>query len=112
MSPTATSSPPPLAGLRILDLTRLLPGPLATQHLADYGAEVIKIEDTGAGDYVRTMGAMAGDSSYFYQLVNRNKKSLRLDLKQAEGRALLRRLAAGADALVEGFRPGVMDRLG
>ena len=112
MNPSADPSSPPLAGLRILDLTRLLPGPLATQHLADYGAEVIKIEDTGAGDYVRTMGAMAGDSSYFYQLVNRNKKSLRIDLKQAEGRALLRRLAAGADALVEGFRPGVMDRLG
>jgi crotonobetainyl-CoA:carnitine CoA-transferase CaiB-like acyl-CoA transferase len=112
MSPTASSSRSPLAGLRILDLTRLLPGPLATQHLADYGAEVIKIEDTGTGDYVRTMGAMAGDTSYFYQLVNRNKKSLRLDLKQAEGRELLRRLAAGADALVEGFRPGVMDRLG
>ncbi|TAH52369.1 MAG: CoA transferase [Betaproteobacteria bacterium] len=104
--------PPPLQGLRILDLTRLLPGPLATQHLADYGAEVIKIEDTGAGDYARTMGAMGGDTSFFYQVVNRGKKSLRLDLKHPEGRALLLRLVAGADALVEGFRPGVMDKLG
>ena len=111
MTPT-TNRPAPLQGLRILDLTRLLPGPLATQHLADYGAEVIKVEDTGAGDYARTMGAMAGETSYFYQVVNRNKKSLRLDLKHPEGRALFLRLAEDADALVEGFRPGVMDKLG
>ncbi|MDX9836341.1 MAG: CaiB/BaiF CoA-transferase family protein [Azoarcus sp.] len=102
----------PLSGLRILDLTRLLPGPLATQHLADYGAEVIKIEDTGVGDYARTMGAMAGESSFFYQVVNRNKQSLRLDLKQEAGRALFLRLVETADAVVEGFRPGVMDKLG
>lgn len=102
----------PLAGIRILDLTRLLPGPLATQHLADYGAEVIKVEDTGAGDYARGMGAMAGDTSYFYQVVNRNKKSLRLDLKTEAGRAVFLRLVETADALVEGFRPGVMDKLG
>jgi len=104
--------PKPLAGLRVLDLTRLLPGPLATQHLADYGAEVIKIEDTGAGDYARIMGTMHGDTSYFYQIVNRGKKSLRLDLKQAEGRELFLKLVATADVVVEGFRPGVMDKLG
>lgn len=104
--------PKPLDGLRVLDLTRLLPGPLATQHLADYGAEVIKVEDTGAGDYARTMGAMNGDTSYFYQIVNRGKKSLRLDLKQAEGRELFLKLVATADVVVEGFRPGVMDKLG
>jgi len=104
--------PKPLHGLRVLDLTRLLPGPLATQHLADYGAEVIKIEDTGAGDYARTMGAMNGATSYFYRLVNRGKKSLRLDLKHEAGRALFLRLVATADVVVEGFRPGVMDRLG
>lgn len=104
--------PKPLAGLRVLDLTRLLPGPLATQHLADYGAEVIKIEDTGAGDYARTMGAMHGDTSYFYRIVNRGKKSLRLDLKKPEGRALFLRLVDTADVVVEGFRPGVMDKLG
>lgn len=102
----------PLEGVRVLDLTRLLPGPLATQHLADYGAEVIKIEDTGAGDYARTMGAMGGDTSWFYQVVNRNKQSLRLDLKHAEGRALFLRLVERADVVVEGFRPGVMARLG
>ena len=102
----------PLAGVRVLDLTRLLPGPLATQHLADYGADVVKIEDTGAGDYARGMGAMGGDTSWFYQVVNRNKRSLRLDLKHPEGRAVFEKLVAGADILVEGFRPGVMDKLG
>ncbi|NMQ04240.1 hypothetical protein E4Q08_02675 [Candidatus Accumulibacter phosphatis] len=66
---------PPLAGLRVLDLTRLLPGPLASMHLADLGADVIKIEDTGAGDYARSAGAVHGNISYF-QLVNRNKRSL------------------------------------
>ncbi|NMG29118.1 CaiB/BaiF CoA transferase family protein [Aromatoleum evansii] len=102
----------PLANLRVLDLTRLLPGPLATQHLADYGAEVIKVEDTGAGDYARTMGAMNGDTSFFYQVCNRGKKSVRLDLKRAEGRELFLRLLDTADVVVEGFRPGVMDKLG
>lgn len=102
----------PLAGVRVLDLTRLLPGPLATQHLSDYGAEVIKVEDTGAGDYARTMGAMGGDTSWFYQVVNRNKRSLRVDLKQAEGCELFLRLVETADVVVEGFRPGVMERLG
>ncbi|MFV8824247.1 CaiB/BaiF CoA transferase family protein [Thauera sp. WH-2] len=102
----------PLEGVRILDLTRLLPGPLATQHLGDFGAEVIKVEDTGAGDYARTMGAMGGETSWFYQIVNRNKQSLRLDLKHPEGRDLFLRLVECADVVVEGFRPGVMARLG
>jgi alpha-methylacyl-CoA racemase len=84
---------PPLAGLRVLDLTRLLPGPLASMHLADLGADVIKIEDTGAGDYARSAGAVHGDISYF-QLVNRNKRSLSLDLKQAAGVDAFMRLAA------------------
>lgn len=102
----------PLTGVRVLDLTRLLPGPLATQHLADYGADVVKIEDTGAGDYARTLGAMGGDTSYLYQVVNRNKRSLRLDLKHADGKAAFEKLVETADILVEGFRPGVMDKLG
>lgn len=102
----------PLTGVRVLDLTRLLPGPLATQHLADYGADVVKIEDTGAGDYARTLGAMGGDTSYLYQVVNRNKRSLRLDLKHPDGKAAFEKLVANADILVEGFRPGVMDKLG
>jgi crotonobetainyl-CoA:carnitine CoA-transferase CaiB-like acyl-CoA transferase len=102
----------PLAGLRVLDLTRLLPGPVATQHLADLGADVVKIEDTGEGDYARTMGARPGETSAFFRLVNRNKRALRLDLKQPEGVAVFRRLTLSADVVIEGFRPGVMDKLG
>jgi crotonobetainyl-CoA:carnitine CoA-transferase CaiB-like acyl-CoA transferase len=106
----------PLAGLRVLDLTRLLPGPVATQHLADLGADVVKIEDTGEGDYARSMGApsvkSAGEISAFFKLVNRNKRALRLDLKKPEGVAVFRRLTLSADVVIEGFRPGVMDKLG
>jgi alpha-methylacyl-CoA racemase len=80
-------------------------------HLADLGADVIKIEDTGAGDYARSAGAVHGDISYF-QLVNRNKRSLTLDLKQAAGVDAFMRLAAQADVILEGFRPGVVDKLG
>ena len=106
----------PLAGLRVLDLTRLLPGPVATMHLADLGADVVKIEDTGAGDYARSMGApgvqSAGETSAFFRLVNRNKRGLRLDLKKPEGVAVFQRLTLSADVVIEGFRPGVMDKLG
>jgi crotonobetainyl-CoA:carnitine CoA-transferase CaiB-like acyl-CoA transferase len=105
-------SGPPLAGLRVLDLTRLLPGPAATLHLADLGAEVVKIEDPGAGDYVRQMGPMQGEASWLFRLLNRNKRNLRLDLKQPQGVDVLLRLAQDADLLVESFRPGVMARLG
>ena len=108
----------PLAGLRVLDLTRLLPGPMATLHLADQGAEVIKIEDTGLGDYARTFGPGAsqanaeGQDSPFFRMLNRNKQSLRLDLKQPAGVQAFLRLAAEADVIFESFRPGVVDRLG
>jgi alpha-methylacyl-CoA racemase len=98
-----SSDSAPLKGVRILDLTRLLPGPFATQQLADLGAEVIKVEDTGAGDYAN-LAVRA--------LVNRNKRAIRIDLKQSEGLATLLRLCHDADVLVEGFRPGVMQRLG
>ena len=103
--------PLPLAGIRVLDLTRLLPGPFASLHLADLGADVIKIEETGAGDYARTTGSPHGEINYF-QLINRNKRSLCLDLKQAAGVELFLRLAASADVIIEGFRPGVVDKLG
>lgn len=105
----------PLSGVRVLDLTRLLPGPMAAMHLADMGAEVIKIEDPAVGDYGRSMGPAdprPGHDALLFQLVNRNKKSLVLDLKQSGGVEVLLDLAAGADLLLEGFRPGVMDRLG
>lgn len=108
----------PLAGVRVLDLTRFLPGPVATQHLADLGADIIKIEDRGQGDPARymdmsekTCSTDSGDAALF-QLVNRNKRSVSVDLKQSEGVSVLLRLAQNADLLVEGFRPGVMDRLG
>ncbi|QID19086.1 CoA transferase [Nitrogeniibacter mangrovi] len=103
--------PRPLEGVTVIDLTRLLPGPMATMHLADLGAEVVKVEPPG-GDYARVMGAMDGPVSHFFELVNRNKKSLELDLKDATDRQVLLGLVDGADVLFEGFRPGVMARLG
>lgn len=94
---------PPLQGVRVLDLTRLLPGPMCTLHLADLGADVIKIEDQGLGDYA---------SAPVREMINRNKRGMRLDLKQPEGVQVLLKLCETADVLVEGFRPGVMARLG
>jgi len=102
----------PLAGVRVLDLTRLLPGPVCTLHLADLGADVVKVEDTGAGDYARTLGAAGGEPSAFFRHVNRNKRSVALDLKDARGREAFFALARGADAIVESFRPGVVASLG
>jgi crotonobetainyl-CoA:carnitine CoA-transferase CaiB-like acyl-CoA transferase len=102
----------PLHGIRVLDLTRLLPGPVATTHLADMGAEVIKIEDPGIGDYARTMGHVRKDVSQFFIAVNRGKKSLRLDLKNHAAREEFLRMVEEADVVVESFRPGVMDKLG
>ncbi|UCV08242.1 CaiB/BaiF CoA transferase family protein [Dechloromonas denitrificans] len=106
------SRPGPLAGIRILDLTRLLPGPVATLHLADLGAEVIKIEDPQVGDYARTLGTGQGEDSAYFRMINRNKQGLRLDLKKPEGVDIFLRLAGTVDVIVESFRPGVMDKLG
>jgi crotonobetainyl-CoA:carnitine CoA-transferase CaiB-like acyl-CoA transferase len=110
----------PLSDVRILDLTRLLPGGFCTLLLGDLGADVIKVEDTGAGDYVRWAPPLYGDDeqtplgtrSALYLSLNRNKRSVRLDLKQEEGKKALLALAKDADVLVESFRPGVLDRLG
>lgn len=103
----------PLQGVRILDLTRLLPGPFASLILADLGADVIKVEDPqGGGDWLRWLPPLAGEQSGAYHALNRNKRSLALDLKRAEGVEAFLRLAAGADAVLESFRPGVLDRLG
>ncbi|MBV8713596.1 MAG: CoA transferase [Chloroflexi bacterium] len=93
-----------LQGLRVLDLTRLLPGPFCTQLLGDLGADVIKIEEPGGGDPART--------SPLFAQVNRNKRSITLDLKSGDGHAIFLRMLRTADVVVEGFRPGVMDRLG
>ena len=110
------SRPGPLAGIRILDLTRLLPGPVTTLHLADLGADVIKIEDPQVGDYARTLGTGQGEengqSSAYFRMINRNKQGLRLDLKKPEGVEVFMRLAREADVIIESFRPGVMDKLG
>jgi alpha-methylacyl-CoA racemase len=107
----------PLEGLRVLDLTRLLPGGFCTLLLSDFGADVIKVEDTAAGDYVRWMGpgyegAEPSAASAAFLALNRGKRSIRLDLKRPAGRDALLRLAREADVLVESFRPGVLDRLG
>jgi crotonobetainyl-CoA:carnitine CoA-transferase CaiB-like acyl-CoA transferase len=102
----------PLRGTRILDLTRLLPGPMATLHLADLGAEVIKIEDPAVGDYARSMGVMRAATTQMFLAINRNKRFVTLDLKDPRGREQFTELVRGADGLIEGFRPGVMARLG
>ena len=108
---TEATWPGPLAGLRVLDLTRVLAGPLATQFLGDLGAEIIKVEPP-AGDETRNFAPFVGGESHYFVGLNRGKQSLVLDLRQEEGVAILRRLAARADVLVENFRPGVMERLG
>ncbi|MBI5670735.1 MAG: CoA transferase [Chloroflexi bacterium] len=102
----------PLAGLRVLDLTRLLPGGICTWMLADLGTDVVKIEDPNGGDYARWMPPLVDGQSVFFRMNNRRKRSLILDLKQPEGVAVFKKLVEHADVLVEGFRPGVMARLG
>jgi len=117
---------PPLEGITVLDLTRVLSGPYCTMLLADMGARVIKIEQPGKGDdtrawgppfYPSALGPRAGDPSYpgesaYFMSINRNKESVTLDFKRPEGRAILDELAARADVLVENFRPGTLARLG
>ncbi|MDQ3036341.1 MAG: CoA transferase, partial [Myxococcota bacterium] len=108
----------PLSGLRVLDLSRLLPGPFATMILADLGARVDKVEDPAGGDYLRFMPPMVGDPAEgtpmntAFHLLNRGKRSAVLDLKKPEGQDALRRLIPRYDVLIESFRPGVMARLG
>lgn len=104
--------PLPLTDLKVLDLSRLLPGPYATLLLADLGATVDKLEDPQGGDYARHMPPMLGEQSALFYALNRNKRSLALDLKTPEGAAALLKLVERYDVLVESFRPGVMDRLG
>jgi crotonobetainyl-CoA:carnitine CoA-transferase CaiB-like acyl-CoA transferase len=101
-----------LDGLRVLDLTRLLPGPFCTMLLADLGADVIKVEEPTGGDPARHSAPLQGDTGSLFLLLNRNKRGVTLDLKTEVGRELLLRLVDDADVLVESFRPGVMDRLG
>jgi alpha-methylacyl-CoA racemase len=107
----------PLEGVKVLDLSRLLPGGFCSLLLADFGAEVLKVEDTGAGDYVRWApplyeGAAQSAQSALFLALNRNKRSIRVNLKEEGGREVLLRLARDHDVLLESFRPGVLDRLG
>jgi crotonobetainyl-CoA:carnitine CoA-transferase CaiB-like acyl-CoA transferase len=102
----------PLTGLKVIDLTRVLAGPLCTMLLGDMGAEVIKIEDPRHGDDTRDWAPFVDGWSTYYLSVNRNKKSVAIDLKSPEGAALLEDLIRTADVLVENFRPGTLERLG
>jgi alpha-methylacyl-CoA racemase len=107
----------PLEGVRVLDLSRLLPGGFCSLLLADFGADVVKVEDTGMGDYIRWSppfheGVEKTSAGALFLALNRNKRSIRIDLKTDEGRAVLLRLVRDADVLLESFRPGVMERLG
>jgi crotonobetainyl-CoA:carnitine CoA-transferase CaiB-like acyl-CoA transferase len=102
----------PLEGLKVLDLSRLLPGPYASLVLADLGADVVKIEDPRGGDWIRWMPPLVGEQSGYFHALNRNKRSAVLDLRDPAGAQAFRRIARGADVVLESFRPGVMDRLG
>ena len=109
---TQPPKPGPLAGVRVLDLTRLLPGSYATTLLADLGADVVKVEQPGLGDYMRWFEPYLGDESAYTWMLDRNKRSLALDLKQPAAKEALLQLVRGADVFFESFRPGVADRLG
>lgn len=102
----------PLDGIKVIDLSRLLPGPLCTLILADLGAEVIKIEDHMGGDYIRWIEPKMKHQNPTFYALNRNKKSIRLDLRNDEGKEIFRKLIGSAHVVIETFRPGVMDRLG
>jgi crotonobetainyl-CoA:carnitine CoA-transferase CaiB-like acyl-CoA transferase len=102
----------PLSGIRVLDFSRVLAGPAASQALADLGAEVVKVEPPGSGDDTRTFPPFSDGHSVYFLGINRGKKSIVIDLKSADGVTLACELAAKSDILIENYRPGVMDRLG
>jgi formyl-CoA transferase/CoA:oxalate CoA-transferase len=102
----------PLAGIRVLDLTRVLAGPFCTMILGDLGAEVIKVEDINGGDQTRNIPPHVGGESHYFLTMNRNKQSIALDARTPDGRSVLLDLARHCDVVIENFRPGVMDRLG
>ena len=102
----------PLSGVRVLDLSRVLAGPFCSMIMADLGADVIKVEELGKGDQTRTIPPFQGTESHYFLAINRNKRSIEIDLKSAAGRDIVLRLVRESDVLVENFRPGVMERLG
>src|SRR4051794_257372 len=105
-------SRPPLEGIRVLDFSRIIAGPLCTQQLADLGADVVKVELPGTGDDLRTRPPRGDGRGAAFLAFNRSKRSIAIDLAHREGQDLARRLAAASDVVIENFRPGVMDRLG
>jgi crotonobetainyl-CoA:carnitine CoA-transferase CaiB-like acyl-CoA transferase len=109
---TAPSPTGPLSGVRVLDLTRVLSGPFCTMLLGDLGAEVIKVETPGEGDTVRHQGAVKDGLSWYFANYNRNKRSISLNLRAAEGRDILARLIVKSDVLVDNYRPGVLAAMG
>ena len=102
----------PLTGIRVVDMSVMISGPLAGMTLADQGAEVIKVESPGLGDMMRYLGSQKNGITGIYALHNRGKKSLVVDLKKPEGTEVLRSLVATADVLIQNFRPGAVERLG
>jgi crotonobetainyl-CoA:carnitine CoA-transferase CaiB-like acyl-CoA transferase len=108
----SASRPLPLAGVRILELANVVAGPSIGAHLSDFGAEVVKVERPGEGDASRTMGEAVGERTAWWLCIGRNKQTVALDLKREDDREAFLRLAAEADAVVESFRPGVLERLG
>jgi crotonobetainyl-CoA:carnitine CoA-transferase CaiB-like acyl-CoA transferase len=108
----STNSKGPLSGYRIIDVTQMLSGPMATMMLGDQGADVIKIEPPGIGDLTRAMGANKRGIPPTFAVINRNKRSIAIDLKDHRGLAVLKHLIAGADVFVQNFRPGTADRMG
>src|ERR1700710_2138764 len=120
MNTTSTTRKRPLDGIRVLDLSRVLAGPWCTQNLADLGAQVIKIERPGVGDDTRTWGppflrdaeGRETNQSTYFTACNRNKRSVTVDMATQDGQALLRRMAAEADILVENFKTGGLEQYG
>lgn len=102
----------PLSGIRVVDITRLLPGGFCSHLLASYGADVVKVEQPGLGDYLRKTPPLQDDVSLVHTMINSGKRSIGIDLKNADGKEVLRRLVAKSDVFLEGFRPGVADQLG
>ena len=102
----------PLEGIRVIELGQMIAVPAATQLLASYGAEIIKIENTGTGDELRFYSSNKGGISAMFAQANAGKRSIALDLKEAAGKEVLWKILENSDALLEGYRPGVLDRLG
>ncbi|MEJ8854762.1 CaiB/BaiF CoA-transferase family protein [Variovorax robiniae] len=111
-SPIRTPAAGPLSGLRVIELGQLIAGPFAARTLADFGAEVVKIEPPGSGDPLRQWRMLKDGTSVWWQAQSRNKRSLALDLREAEAQAIVRQLATEADVLIENFRPGAMEGWG